>query len=187
MTSASTIPPSFDPTGSPSGEPVFLAIGQLGKPHGIQGEINMNILTDFPERILAGTLLFIGAEHHPIKVRRVRPAGKKLLLTLDGFQSRERAEELRNLLVCVLQAELPPLLEGEYYHHEILGLRVQAEDGQDLGVLEEILPTGANDVYLIRLPDGRELLLPVIEGILLNVDLENKVMRVRVLPGSMPE
>ena len=77
---ADSNPTSFDPTGSPSGEPVFLAIGQLGKPHGVQGEISMTILTDFPERIRAGTIIFIGPEHQPIKVLRTRPSGKKLLL-----------------------------------------------------------------------------------------------------------
>lgn len=177
----------FDPTGSPSGEPVFLAIGQLGKPHGVQGEISMTIMTDFPERILAGTIIFVGPEHQTIKVRRVRPSGSKLLLTLTDVQTREQAEAYRNLLVYIRREEIPPLPDGEYYYHELLGLRVQAEDGQDLGHLEEILPTGANDVYLIRLPNGRELLLPVIEGVLLNVDLQQKVMSVRVMPGAMPE
>jgi 16S rRNA processing protein RimM len=186
MTSHSD-PQSFDPTGSPDGEPVFLAVGQLGKPHGIRGEVNLTIHTDFPERLREGTLLFVGQEHQPMKIRHARPSGAKILLTFDGIQSREQAEELRNLMVYVYKAEIPTLPEGEYYYHQLLGLRVESEDGQDLGHLEEILPTGANDVYLIRLPNGRELLLPVIEGILLNVDFQVKLMRVRVLPGSMPE
>jgi 16S rRNA processing protein RimM len=90
-------------------------------------------------------------------------------------------------MVYVHRKEIPELPEGEYYQHQLLGLRVEAEDGQDLGQLEEILPTGANDVYLIRLPNGRELLLPAIAGILLDVNFQAKTMRVRVLPGSMPE
>jgi 16S rRNA processing protein RimM len=186
MTSDAALP-SATPTGSPSGEPVFLVVGQLGKPHGIRGEISMTILTGFPERIGAGTRLFIGPEYHPINVRQRRPSGNKLLLTLDGVQSREQAETLRNLMVYVRGEEVPPLPEGEYYHHELLGLQVLSEEGQDLGVLEEILPTGANDVFLIRLPDGRELLLPVIEGILLDVDFQKEQLRVHVLPGAMPE
>jgi 16S rRNA processing protein RimM len=110
-----------------------------------------------------------------------------MLLTFEGIETREQAGELRNQLVYVRAEEVPPLPEGEYYYHQLLGLQVESEDGQDLGILEEILPTGANDVYLIRLPDGRELLLPVIEGILLDADFEKQSMRVRVLPGSMPE
>ncbi len=147
----------------------------------------MTILTGFPERIRAGTHLFIGPEYQPVKVRQRRPSGKKLLLTLDGVQSREQAEALRNVMVYIRGEEVPPLPEGEYYHHELLGMRVQSEEGQDLGVLEEILPTGANDVFLIRLPNGRELLLPVIVGILLDVDVQAQQIRVHVMPGAMPE
>lgn len=180
-------PSAFDSTGSPSGEPVFLVVGQLGKAHGIRGEVTLTLLTDFPERIRAGKGLYIGDEHRPMRIRQARPSGAKLLLTFEGIETREQAEELRNLIVSVHRTEIPALPEGEYYYHELLGLHVTAEDGQDLGHLEEVLSTGANDVYLIRLPDGRELLLPVIPGILINVDLPNKQMRVRVMPGAMPE
>ncbi|GAB4579244.1 MAG: ribosome maturation factor RimM [Anaerolineales bacterium] len=177
----------FDATGSPSGEPVFLVVGQLGKPHGIRGEISMTVFTDFPERIRAGKILYIGDEHLPLKVRAARPAGAKILLAFENIDARTQAEELRNLLVSVLRADVPPLPEGEYYYHDLIGLRVISENGQALGYLEEILSTGANDVYLIRLPDNRELLLPVIPGVLLGVDLPNKQMRVQVMPGTMPE
>ena len=177
----------IDPTGSPPGEPVFLAVGQLGKPHGVQGEITMRVLTDFPERLKAETTLFVGLDRKPMQIRHIRPAGTKILLTFDGIQNREQAGELRNQMVFIRTADTPPLPESEYYYHQLLGLCVESEDGQDLGRLEEILPTGANDVYLIRLPDGRELLLPVIEGILLDVDFHARLMRVHVLPGSMPE
>ena len=177
----------LESTGSPSGEPVFLTIGQLGKPHGVRGEVTMNVYTGFPERLETGAMIFVGLDHRPMNILRARPSGAKMLLTFDGIQTREQAAELRNQLVFVHAEEVPPLPEGEYYYHQLLGLRVEAEDGQDLGRLEEILATGANDVYLIRLPDNRELLLPVIEGILLDVNFEAGIMRVHVLPGSMPE
>ncbi|MCB9134704.1 MAG: 16S rRNA processing protein RimM [Anaerolineales bacterium] len=179
-------PSSLNPAGSPSGEPVFLVVGQLGKPHGVRGEVSMTILTEFPERILPGKTLYLGEEYRPMRVRQARGTGTKLLLALAGIETRTQAEELRNEMVYVLRAEVPPLPEGEYYYHQLLGLNVISEDGQDLGHLEEILPTGANDVYLIRLPDGRELLLPIIPGVLLGVDLSNQQMQVHVLPGSMP-
>lgn len=147
----------------------------------------MTLFTDFPDRIRAGRTLYLGEEHLPMRVRHARPSAAKLLLTFEGIEDRTQAEELRNLIVSVRSAEVPPLPEGEYYLHQLLGLQVIAEDGQDLGHLEEILSTGANDVYLIRLPDGRELLLPVIPGILLNVDLPNKQMQVRLMEGAMPE
>lgn len=177
---------SLNPTGSPSGEPVFLAVGQVGRAHGIHGEVSMTVLTEFPERILPGKTLYLGDEHRQMRVRQARATGNKMLLAFSGIETRTQAEELRNEMVYVLRAEVPPLPEGEYYYHQLLGLNVVDENGQALGQLEEILPTGANDVYLIRLPDGRELLLPIIPGVLLGVDLPNRQMRVHVLPGSMP-
>ena len=177
----------IDPTGSPPGEPVFLVVGQLAKPHGVQGEVTMRVLTDFPEHLRAGATLFVGLDREPMRIRRARPAGTKILLTFDGIQNREQAGGLRNQMVFIRTADIPPLPEGEYYYHQLIGIRVESEDGQDLGRLEEILHTGANDVYLFRLPDGRELLLPVIEGVLLDVDFNAGLMRVHVLPGSMPE
>lgn len=186
MTS-NTPPASSHSTGSPSGEPVFLVIGQLGKPHGIRGEVSMTVFTDFPERIRAGKTLYVGEDRRPMLVRQARPTDAKILLAFDGVETRTQAEELRNLIVSVPRADIPPLPEGEYYYHELLGLEVLSEDGHPLGSLEEILPTGANDVYLIRLMDGRELLLPVIPGVLLGVDMPKRQMRVQVMPGAMPE
>jgi 16S rRNA processing protein RimM len=177
----------FDFTGSPSGEPVFLTVGQIGKPHGVRGEVTMKVLTDFPERLQSGVTVYVGNNQTPMHILRARPAASKMLLTFEGVQTREQAGELRNRMVFVHRGEVPSLPEGEYYQHQLLGARVESQDGEDLGTLEEILPTGANDVYLIRLPDGRELLLPVIEGILLEVNLHSHFIRVRVLPGSMPE
>lgn len=187
MTAHSQPSPLHD-TGSPTaGEPVFLAVGQLGRPHGVQGAISMRILTDFPERLQPGVTVFVGPAYTPMRIRQAQTHRKKLLLAFEYVQTREQAAELTNAFVFVHRAELPPLPEGEYYQHQLLGLRVfSADDGEDLGKLEEILPTGANDVYLIRMNDGRELLLPAIEGILQHVDLPNRTMTVHVLPGALP-
>jgi len=79
----------------------------------------------------------------------------------------------------VKAADLPRLPEGQYYHHQLLGLSVVDETGQVLGELAEILETGANDVYLVKTPLGKELLLPAIEDVILGVPLERKEMSVR--------
>ncbi len=76
-----------------------------------------------------------------------------------------------------------PLKKGQYYHHQIVGLAVVTAAGERLGTVEEILETGANDVYLVRRDDGRELLLPAIETVIEQIDLENKRLVVNLIPG----
>ncbi len=170
--------------GSPySGEPVFLAVGRLRKAHGVHGEIQMDVLTDFPERLKKGVTLYVGQEHQPVRVRKVRQMDQLLLIAFEGYITPEKAGELRNQIVYVNANNLPPLGEDEYYHHQLLGIRVIDEKGETLGTLNEILETGANDVYVIRRESGPELLLPAIEETILSIDLEKGEMKVHVLPG----
>lgn len=170
-----------DPTtGSPSpGEPVFLAIGRLRRPHGVRGEMLMDVLTGFPERIRPGRKVYVGEVHELLQIASLRGHDREMIIRFSGFSTPEEAGRLRNALVYVKASDLPELPEGEYYHHQLLGLSVVDEAGQHLGILTEILETGANDIYLVKTPDEKELLLPVIEEVILSVDLEQGVMRVR--------
>lgn len=170
----------------PHGEPVFLAIGRLLRPHGVRGEILMQVLTDFPERLQPGVRVFLGEERRPIRILQLRPHGKRMILSLEGFTDRERVGELRNQVVTVRADDRPALPEGEYYHHELLGIRVVSEQGEDYGELVEIITTGANDVYVVRSPDRADLLFPAIESVILAVNLERGEMEVRPLPGLIP-
>ncbi len=163
----------------PSSEPVFLVVGRLLRPHGVDGEIRMEVLTDFPERLRKGRRVYLGAEHRPVKLAGVRGADHALLIRLEGIADRDQAELLRGKEVAIQTESLPSLPEGEYYHHQLIGLQVVDETGTDLGALDQILETGANDVYLVKTRDGAELLLPAIEEVVLNVDLENRRMTVR--------
>ncbi len=141
----------------------------------------MEVLTDFPERLHKGKEVFLGSDHLPLRIRSVRSQDKMLLLTFDGILQAEDAGRLRNQLLYVNANDLPALPEGEYYHHQLIGLRVLNEAGQDLGRLAQILETGANDVYVIQPADGVEILLPAIEDVILGVDLERGEMTVRPL------
>lgn len=164
-----------DATGSlPTGEPVFLAVGLIRRPHGVKGEVVMDVLTDFPERLVVGRRVYLGEAHRPTRIRSVRPADRAVLIAFEGFEDRDQVLELRNTYLYVRSDELPPLPEGEYYHHQLLGLQVVDAQGQGLGILVEILETGANDVYVVRSESGEEILLPAIEGVILEVDLEGR-------------
>lgn len=167
-------------TGSPGeGEPLFLVVGKLRRPHGIHGEILMDVLTDFPERLMPGKSVLVGEAHRPFEIVHLRGHEPALLISFEGVETREDAGEFRNQMVYVKADALPELPEGEFYHHELIGLRVEDEAGQELGVLEEVLVTGANDVYLVRMADEKELLLPAIHDVVLEIDTKNGKMIVR--------
>jgi 16S rRNA processing protein RimM len=138
----------------------FIAVAKLRRPHGLKGEVLVAILSDFPERIIEGGTLLIGSEHSPITIRSKRSHNAGLLLSFDEFPTRQDVEGLQNQLLYVPTKELPKLEKGEYYHHQLLGLDVKDDQGNTLGILKDILVTGANDVYLVKTAEDKELLLP---------------------------
>jgi len=167
----------------PVGEPEYLEVGFLRRPHGVKGEILMDIRTDFPERLKTGMTVFVGEQYQPMVIASLRPHAKGLLIRIRGAKNPEDAGLYRNTSVFVPTAGRPKLPEGEYYHHELLGLNVVTDDGDELGVLMDIIETGANDVYLVRDADGKEVLLPVIPPVILGVDLADRQIRVHLLDG----
>lgn len=175
-------------SGSPGvGEPEFLVVGKFGKPHGIYGEIVMGVYTDFPERLQQGVTVFVGPQFLPLRIIKCRPHSRGLLMTMDGYQTREEVAELRNQLVHVPTADRPQLEVGEYYHHQLLGLQVIDEEDRLLGSIERILETGANDVYVVHDESGAEFLVPNIESVILEIDLDHNQMLVRLIPGLLPQ
>lgn len=170
--------------GSPgAGEPFFLAVGQLRRPHGVGGEMQMALYTDFPERLQAGTQVFLGERHTPVTVRSQRMHRSVMLIAFEEYPDRTAVEVLRNQVVYIQSEALPELPEGEFYQHELLGLQVETDQGRRLGVIEEILETGANDVLLVRGDEEEEYLLPFIDDVVLEIDLEKDTMLVHLLPG----
>ncbi|WP_322792345.1 ribosome maturation factor RimM [Bellilinea sp.] len=170
---------SRETSGSPpSGEPVFLAVGYLRRAHGLQGEMVMDLLTDFPERLVRGKVVYAGEEHIRLTIRSLRSKGRQVLIAFEEVDDPESAAPLRNQYLFVRSDEIPPLPEGEYYHHELLGLNAFTPGGERLGTLVEILETGANDVYIIREESTQtELLVPAVNEFVLEIRLaERKII-----------
>lgn len=165
----------------------FLAVGRLGRTHGVRGEIRLLVLTDFPERLQPGRTLFVGENHFPLTIDRRRDHNAGLLLAFEGYDTVEAAGELTNLYVYVRAEDAPPLPEGEYYHHELIGLEVFTDTGERLGELSQVLVTGANDVYVVLSASGSEILLPATEEVILDIDLAQGRMRVHLLPGLISD
>jgi len=171
--------------------PRYLAVGRVLRPHGLRGELRVEILTDYPERLEQHAYFYLASPNSPEAVRRypvdkLRRHKEVLLLKLGGCDDRNGADKLRGMLVQIPIEEAVPLEEGEYYHFQLIGMQVETESGELLGRIVEVLETGANDVYVVRGPWG-EVLLPAVEDVVLELDLEAKRMVVHLLPGMLAE
>jgi 16S rRNA processing protein RimM len=153
-----------------------LAVGQVVGPHGLNGELKVALLTDDPTRFDRLARVYIGpegAEPVPRALEGYRLHKRRALLRLAGCQDRNAAEALRGYLVKVPLEEAIPLKEGEYFEHQVLGLGVSTLEGEHLGTVEEIIYTGANEVYVVRglSAEQRDILVPAIEGVVMQIDL----------------
>ncbi len=170
-------------------EPRFLAVGRVSRPHGVRGELRVVLLTDYPGRLGQHAYFYLASPDSPEMVRRypvekLRRHKEVLLLKLGGCDDRNGAEELRGQLVQIPTEEAVPLEEGEYYDFQLIGVKVEAESGESLGQVVEVLKTGANDVYIVRGSWG-EVLLPAVKDVVLKLDIEARQMVVHLLPGLL--
>ena len=167
--------------GSP--EPEYLIVGEIIRPHGVRGDVAMKSLTAYPERLGDIEQLYVGADHVPYRVKRIRPHQSGMLILFQGIADRNQAEELRGEMVYIHLDDAIPLEDGEYYLYQIEGIRVVTDEGQELGHLTDYIETGANDVYIITTSEGGEVLIPAIPDVIQAVDLDAHVMTVRLLDG----
>jgi 16S rRNA processing protein RimM len=174
--------------GSPLlGEPAFLAVGKLRHPHGIHGEMLMEVYTDFPDRLQPDTILYLGPEVGQLKLIKCRPHREGLLLTFQGYTTPEEVGQFRNQILYVKAEDRPPLADGEYYQHQLLNLNVITDAGASVGVVTEILETGASDVLVIRPATGPDVLIPMADTFIQNIDLTKHEIIVHIIPGMLVE
>jgi 16S rRNA processing protein RimM len=151
-------------------EPWSLAIGRVTAPFGTKGEVRVKPETDFPERFhsLEEVCLELSdGQQRQCRVRRSRITPKGIILTLAECQNRDQAAALRSAWVKIKPSMAVPLAEGRYWIHQIVGLRVLTEDGEDLGEVTEVISSPANDVYVTP-----TAMIPALRQVVRRVDLE---------------
>ena len=139
--SAGDPPAAGPPAGSDVAE-ARIAVGRINAAWGLRGHVKVTPLTSNPERLRAGATLFVRGEPRRV-LEVVSPSGYPCI-RFEGYADRAAAEQLRGALIEIEEADLPPLGEGEYYVHDLVGLEVVTTDGAPLGELVEVLHTGAN-------------------------------------------
>ena len=155
-------------------DPGYVAVGRVLAPFGLKGELKVQSLTDNEDRFAPKSKLW--ADQQPVTVAKSRSAGGHLYLTLKGYSDRSTVDRFRGALLQVPESMLPDLPEGEYYRYQLLGLTVVDREHSTIGKLEEVIETGANDVYRVRTEDGTDVLLPALNDVIIAIDLEARRM-----------
>jgi 16S rRNA processing protein RimM len=162
--------------------PRYLVIGRVTRPWGIQGEVKVEIMTDFPDRFSLLRKVHLGPEAVPFALEGFRLHKGAALLKLAGCHDRAAGEKLRGQWVQIPIEEAVPLEEDEYYEHQIVGLAVWTAGGEYLGTVDEVISTGSNDVYVVG-GEGREVLIPAIEDVVLEINLAQGRLVVELMEG----
>lgn len=156
----------------------MIVIGKVVAPHGVRGDLRIFPETDRPEIFSALSHVFIG--HKSYHLVSVRPHKNIYIFHLTGIETRDDAELLRGSAVSLPFGELPPRKTGSYYYFQLIGLPVYEQNGSFVGRITEILQTGANDVYVVKGADEKDICLPAIPSCILSVSLEEQKMTVQL-------
>ena len=165
----------------------LLRVGVITSTHGIAGEVKVYPTTDDPARFkkLKKCVLISAKETLELDVSGVKFFKNLVILRFKQFNNINQVEKYKNAELYVTRENAVPLEEGEYFICDLIGLKVIDEDDNFIGNITDVLQTGANDVYEIKSPEGKEYLFPVIDQCILNVDLEAGEVRVHVMKGLM--
>jgi 16S rRNA processing protein RimM len=151
-----------------------LVVGRVGKPHGVNGAVTVEVRTDDPDaRFAPGSSLRTDpAERGPLTVLAVHPRSGGLVLTFDGVGSREGAEALRGTVLVVDSAELPAIQDtDEWYDHQLVGLAAVDPAGTALGTVSDVVHSPASDLLVVRDAEDREHLVPFLRAMVPSVDV----------------
>lgn len=164
----------------------YFRVGVIANTHGIKGEVKVFPTTEDPSRFrgMKRIVLDTGDEKLIREVASVRYFKNMVILKFRGIDNINDVEKYKGMDLLVPREDAIPLEEGEYYIADIIGARVETEDGTFFGELRDVLQTGANDVYVVD-HEGREVLLPVIADCVLDRDLEKKVVTVHIMEGLL--
>ncbi|MBD9083248.1 MAG: 16S rRNA processing protein RimM [Lachnospiraceae bacterium] len=165
----------------------LLQVGIITSTHGVRGEVKVYPTTDDPRRFrrLKEVVLDTGREKLNLEIEGVKFFKQFVILKFKGLDNINDIEKYRQKSLYVTRKNAVRLQRDEYFIADLIGLKVQDEDGAELGTVKDVIETGANDVYEVEMADGRSLLLPAIKQCILNVDVENGMMQVHVLEGLL--
>lgn len=163
----------------------YLEIGQIVNTFGIKGMVKIKPFTDDINRFDRLKKVYISNknEKKEYQIQEIKYHKNMVLMKLEGVDTPEQADLLRQSYLLVDRADEEPLEEGVYYIVDLLGLEVYTDDNKLLGKVDDIFNTGSNDIYVVKDEMGKQILLPGIPDVLKNVDLEKGRITVHLIPG----
>ncbi|MGW4388810.1 ribosome maturation factor RimM [Streptomyces sp. NBC_00063] len=167
-----------------------LVVARIGRAHGIKGEVTVEVRTDEPElRLGPGAVLATDpASTGPLTIETGRVHSGRLLLRFEGVRDRTAAEALRNtLLIAEVDPEELPEDEDEFYDHQLMDLDVVTTDGVEVGRITEISHLPSQDLFIVERPDGSEVMIPFVEEIVTEIDLEEQRAIIDPPPGLIDD
>ena len=163
----------------------YLMVGVIANTHGVRGEVKVYPTTDDVNRFKKLKEIYMGDEKAPLHIQSVKFQKNMVILGFKEYTSLNEVEGLRNKELYVDRAHAVKLQKDEYFISDLIGLKVMTDEGADLGELTDVMTTGANDVYVVKTTDGKEVLLPAIKECVLNVDMNERVMSVHIMEGLL--
>lgn len=164
-----------------------LQVGVITQAHGIRGEVKVFPTTDDANRFkkLKEVILDTGRERLTLEIENVKFFKQFVILKFKGYDSINDVERYRQGKLLVTRDKAVRLKKDEYFVADMIGMRVVTDEGEELGVLKDVLATGANDVYVVNRKDDTEALLPAIKECIKNVDMDRHVMEIHIMDGLL--
>lgn len=163
----------------------YLEIGQIVNTNGLKGFVKIKPFTDDITRFENLKTVYIQIKNELVeyKIEDIKYIKNMVLLKFEGIDSIEQAEKLKNFYLKIDRKNAVPLEENSYFIVDLIGCKVVTDEGEQLGILDDVFPTGSNDVYVVKNELGKQILLPAIADVIKNVDISNKVITVHLLEG----
>ena len=163
----------------------YFVVGNIVNTQGIKGEIRVMPTVDDVARFKLLDHIFVDRKGNikEYEVENVRFHKQFVLLKLKGVDDMNTAETLKGTVVKITEDMAVPCEEDEYYIKDLYDMNVVTVDGEELGVISDVIFTGANDVYAVKDNNGKEILIPAIKDCIVSVDVENNLMTVKLLEG----
>ncbi|MBR5047603.1 MAG: 16S rRNA processing protein RimM [Eubacterium sp.] len=163
----------------------LLQVGVITGTHGLKGEVKVYPTTDDKTRFmdLEDVILISGKEEIPLKVEYCKFFKQFVFVKFEGLDDINQVEQYKRCPIMVTRENAVPLEEDEYFIADLIGMTIVDDSGVTIGTLENVIETGANDVYEVLLPDGGRILLPAIKDCILDVDMEERIILVHLMKG----
>lgn len=170
----------------------LLMVGRIIRSHGVHGEVKVLPESDDPERLLALSEIFVGRDEatatcHVVESARFQQSKKGLavLMKLKDVSGRDRADALRQQVVFATKDDLPPLEEGEFFLHDVIGSRVETDAGDEVGVVKDVLALPAHNVYVIKSEGRGDVMVPAVPAFIEKVDVDAHLIVIRPIEGLL--